>query len=146
MVALFSCLTPALATGQLKKMMARLRIPFLILLGLGLGVGLGLYLGWVAWPTEFTNANPAILETSYKQEYILMIADTYAADNNLPAAQRRINSLGPQANDLLIDLMLDAILLQQDNGEIARLVRLADHLGLYSPAMEPYLPTPEAGS
>jgi hypothetical protein len=127
-------------------MMARLRIPLFIILGLGLGVGLGLYLGWIAWPTEFTNANPAILETSHKQEYIRMIADAYAADNNLPAAQRRLQSLGPQANDLLIEAMLDAILLQRDRGEIERLVHLSAQLGLYSPAMEPYLPTPETDS
>ena len=119
--------------------MARLRIPLLILLGLGLGIGLGLYLGWVAWPTEFTNANPAILEIEFKQEITLMIADAYALDHNLPAATRRLNDLGQTADKVLIDVMLDAILQQQDRQQIQKLVNLAVDLDLYSPAMEPYL-------
>jgi len=119
--------------------MARLRIPLLILLGLGLGVGLGLYLGWVAWPTEFTNANPAILETEHKREYALMVADAYAVDSNLALATRRINALGETADEILLDLMLDAILQQQDQAQIQRLVNLAAAMNLYSPAMEPYL-------
>jgi hypothetical protein len=42
--------------------------------------------------------------------------------------------------------MLDAILQQNNDIEIRQLVNLAAALGIYSPAMDPYLPSaPEPG-
>jgi len=119
--------------------MALLRKLLLLILGLALGVGLGLYLGWVAWPTEFTDANPSILVENYRQDYARMVADAYAADGDLTAAQRRIASLGGDSQEFLLSVTLDAILLGQDEAEIRRLVRLSADLGLSSPAFAPYL-------
>ena len=67
--------------------MKRLPTPIFILLGLVIGVGLGLAIGWVFWPTEFTDANPTVLEDRYRRDYVQLIADGYAMDNNLPLAQ-----------------------------------------------------------
>lgn len=121
-----------------------LRLISLVAVGLAVGIGLGLYLGWVAWPTEFTNANPAVLQESYRRDYLNMIATAYALDNDLPAAQQRIASLGADGPQFLLDTTIDLILLPGDEAEIRRLVQLAAVLGLSSPAMLPYLPaTPE---
>lgn len=121
-------------------MMARLRSFLLILLGLVLGAALGLYLGWVAWPTEFTNANPSVLQESYRQDYARMIADAYAADDNLAAARQRVERLGADGEAFLLSVTLDAILLGDNEAQIRRLVRLAADLGLSSPALTPFLP------
>ncbi len=125
--------------------MARLRSLLFIALGLAIGVGLGLYLGWVAWPTSFADAAPSILQENYRQDYARMIAAAYAADDDLAAAQRRIDSLGADGRTHLLSVALDAILLGQDEAEIRRLVQLATDLGLSSPAMTPYLPENSAG-
>lgn len=129
------------------RMRSLIRAVALIFMGIAAGAGLGLYLGWVAWPTEFTDANPSILQESYQRDYLLMTASVYAADGNLEAARRRIASLGEKGEDVLFTLMLDAILQADDEPEIRQLVRLAADLGLQSPAMEPYLkePTREPG-
>jgi hypothetical protein len=120
--------------------MSRLR-PFLtIIFGLALGIGLGLYLGWVAWPTEFTDANPSVLQDSYRQDYVRLIAAAYTADNDLPAAQQRVASLGQDGQDVVLAITLDTILQGGDEAEIRQLVRLAADLGLSSPVMVPYLP------
>ena len=118
----------------------KLRIAFWLTLGLSLGSALGLYLGWVAWPTEFTNADPALLGPSYQQDYILMVATGYSLDQDLAAASRRLDSLGENGRDLLFQQMLDTILLGQDETAIRHLVQLAYDMGLRSPAMRPYLP------
>jgi hypothetical protein len=123
--------------------MRRLRIPLLLLFGLILGIALGLLIGWVAWPAEFTNASPELLDDRYKQEYVLMIAAAYAQDNDLNAAQTRLTSLGAESNEFMLSFLLDKILAQDNEAEIRQLTRLAAALGLYSPAMDPYLPTPE---
>ena len=114
--------------------------------GLVVGIGLGLYLGWVAWPAEFTNANPSVLQTTHRRDYVLMIADAYAVDGDLAAAQERVASLGEDGQEFLMATLLDMILRGEQEGDTRRLARLADDLGLYSPAMEPYLTLPEPTS
>lgn len=115
-------------------------------LGLLLGAGLGLYLGWVVWPIEFTNANPGALQEAYRQDYALMIAAAYAADGDLAAAQDRVDDLGEDGRAYFFSFTLDAILRGGSETEIRQLVRLAADLGFASPAMNPYLATPEPTS
>ena len=124
--------------------MNRLPTPIFILLGLAIGLALGLAVGWVFWPTEFTEANPAVLDNGYRRDYVLLIADGYALDNNLAAAQQRIGDLGEDGPQYVLSVLIDMILRQQDEGAIRRLARLANDIGQYTPAMAPYLPTPEA--
>jgi hypothetical protein len=120
-----------------------LRVLGLLIIGLAVGAGLGLYLGWVAWPTEFTNANPSVLQERYQRDYILMIATVYSGDGDLAAARRRIDSLGENGHEALFSYTLDTILRAENEIEIRRLVRLAADIGLHSPAMDPYLTTAE---
>lgn len=125
--------------------MSRLRIPLLILAGLAIGIGLGLYMGWALLPTEFVDATPAYLADGHQREYVRMVAAAYVVEADLAAAQTRLAGLGEDAQLLLTAVTLDAILQQQNETEIRQLVNLAAALGIYSPAMEPYLspePTP----
>ncbi|HSM56321.1 MAG TPA: hypothetical protein VK879_09225 [Candidatus Sulfomarinibacteraceae bacterium] len=110
-------------------------------LGLLLGAALGLYLGWVAWPTEFVEANPTILEEEYRRDYAVMIAHAYALDGDLDAARRRLASLEREAPDRwLLTQTVDAILAGRDEQTVIMpLVTLSHDLGLNSPAMAPYL-------
>jgi hypothetical protein len=111
-----------------------------IALGLAVGTGLGLYYGWVAAPTEFTNATPAMMQTRYQQDYMLMIAAAYAHSGDLATAQRQMNKLGDTADSRLFDLMLDQILRDEDEQRIRHLVYLVADLNAgYSPAMDIYL-------
>jgi hypothetical protein len=117
-----------------------LRAALWIGLGLTLGLSLGLYLGWVAWPTEFVDADPSILREDFKHDYTLMIAHAYVQDGDLAVAQRRLYSLGSEAPDRwLLTLTVDAILAGRDEETvILPLVTLSRDLGLNSPAMAPY--------
>ncbi|MCA9935760.1 MAG: hypothetical protein H6662_03405 [Ardenticatenaceae bacterium] len=114
-----------------------------LLVGIAVGLGLGLYLGWEAWPTEFTDATPEILQDRYRRDYALMIATNYAADGDLASAERRINGLGKDgvANGraYYFSVTLDTILRNEDVTAITYMVRLATDLGLESPAFAPYL-------
>ncbi len=126
--------------------MSRFRPLVFILIGLVIGAGLGFYLGWVAWPTEFSEATPTLLDETYRQEYVLMVAVAYAQDGDLANAQKRVASLGADGEPFLLDVTLDMILQAENEAEIRQMVRLATALELYSPAMEPYLPAVEPSS
>ncbi len=111
----------------------------LLLLGLVIGGGLGLYLGWVAWPTEFTDATPALLQEDARRDYALMIAAAYAANGNLPLARQRLGSLGRDGGQFVMDTLLEMILSGQNEQDTSQLACLVNATGQYSPAMEPYL-------
>jgi hypothetical protein len=125
------------------------RVRHILWVGLGLlfGVGLGLFLGWVALPVEFTEADPAILEERYQRDYTVMIAANYALDGDLAGARRRLATLGKaDTNGWVLDQVVAHILENENETEIRQLVLLARDLGLSSPAMTPYLPTAEGAS
>jgi hypothetical protein len=116
------------------------KLTTLLVLGLAAGIGFGLFLGWVAWPAEFTEADPTVLEDSYQRDYALMIAAAYSLDEDLDDARRRIRSLGLEDSDAwLMAMTVDHILIGGNDLEIRQLVRLSTDLGLYSPAMDPFL-------
>jgi hypothetical protein len=117
-----------------------LRIVLWLGLGVILGLASGLLLGWVVWPIEFTEADPTVLEESYQQDYAVMIATAYSLDQDLNGARQKLSRLGKQdSNAWLLSVTVDYILNQSDEDEIRYLVQLASDLGLYSPAMDPYL-------
>lgn len=112
-----------------------------LVIGLIIGLGFGLILGWVVWPTEFSEADPTVLEDQYKRDYTLMIASTYWEDGDLNAARDRLDNLGESDPfGWYRAVTLDHILGSEDDLEIRHLVNLAADLGIYSQAMEPYWP------
>ncbi len=119
--------------------MTRFRILVFLLLGLAIGTGLGLAVGWIVWPTEFTDANPSVLQETYRQDYVQMIADAYALDKDLPAAQARLNELGSSPNAILLKTITDKVLADANETDIRRLVQLASDIGISSPVMIPFM-------
>ncbi len=110
-------------------------------IGLFLGASLGLLLGWVVWPTEFTEADPTVLEEKYQLDYTLMIASTYWIEEDIGSARQRLESLGQEDYiGWFRRVTIDHILNGADESQIRHLVKLSADLGIYSPAMEPYWP------
>ncbi len=64
----------------------------LLLLGLAGGVGLGLLIGWFV-PVRYYDTTPANLSAVYRNEYVHLVAQTYAVDSDLHAAQVRLAQL-----------------------------------------------------
>jgi len=104
-----------------------------------MGAALGLALGWLVWPIQYTEANPAVLREEYRRDYALMIATIYAADGDLAAAQQRLSHLGADNLDYLLDLTAELVVAGEDEALIRPLARLSADLDLTSPALIPYL-------
>jgi len=68
------------------------------ILGLVVGGGLGLLVSWVVWPVEYTDVAPDSLYPAQRQEYLVLIAQDYAYEHDLEAAQVRLAALGDPAS------------------------------------------------
>ncbi len=65
-----------------------------ILLLLILGLAAGLVYGWVISPVEYIDTTPDTLRADYRADYVLMVAESFHADQDLEQAARRLSGLG----------------------------------------------------
>ncbi len=78
-----------------------------------LGVALGLLYGWLLQPVRYVDTAPGSLRSDYRTDYVLMVAQVYAGDQDLQTAQVRLASLGPQP---AADLVTRALTYAVDHG------------------------------
>lgn len=71
-----------------------------ILIGL-IGIGVGLLWGWVIQPVQWTDASPALLQSSYQEDYLRMTIDSYGVNGNRDLALKRWTALGDNAKNSL---------------------------------------------
>ncbi len=65
---------------------------FFILFGVGLAAGI--FYGWKVAPVSYVDATPDTLREDYRTEYVLMVAETYASEQNADSAARKLAFLG----------------------------------------------------
>ncbi|MFM8322504.1 MAG: hypothetical protein ACKOC5_16445 [Chloroflexota bacterium] len=69
------------------------------LLAILVGAAAGLAYGWLISPVRYVDTSPDTLRIDYKTDYVLMVAEAYAAEQDLPAAVRRLALLGAASPD-----------------------------------------------
>jgi hypothetical protein len=62
--------------------------------GLVVGLALGLLYAWVLSPVEWKDASPSLLSEPYRQEWLRMAIDSYAANRDADLALTRYQALG----------------------------------------------------
>jgi len=112
--------------GTIRSMSSRW-VRFLI--GLALGVVIGLGYAWRVQPVAYYDTAPDSLRQDYRVDYVLMVAQSYQAEDDLRLALLRLAALGPQPPAEIVE---DAIVFAEANsfGQDDRqaLRRLADDL------------------
>jgi hypothetical protein len=105
------------------------------------GISLGLIYGWVINPIEYVDTSPGTLKFDYKTDYVLMVAETYRSDGDLPAAARRLALLQEMP---LSNLVYRALLFAQKVGysdeDLAQLEELHQELLKYDFPSETIIP------
>jgi hypothetical protein len=101
------------------------------------GVGGGLYYGWIVSPVEFVDTSPDTLRLDYKADYVLMVAEAYAIEEDADMAVRRLALLAATSP---LDSVQSAAVFGLQAGfspiDLLLLDKLADALKGYGPALE----------
>ena len=106
-------------------------------------MGAGIAYGWVINPPPYANLSPDTLRYDYKADYVLMVAEIYHKDNNLPQALRRLSTLEdlPPAR-IVNQALLSARDLQYDPADLDTMGKLAQALQGSLPAASTASPAP----
>jgi hypothetical protein len=59
-----------------------------------LGVAVAILYGWVVSPVKFVDTTPASLREDFRTDYVLMVAESYHADQDPALASRRLAIFG----------------------------------------------------
>jgi hypothetical protein len=86
---------------------------FLFLLAILTGLAVGLVYGWFINPVEYTDTTLDELKIDYRVDYILMIAESFSYDGDLPRAILRLKNVADQPP---IDLMSEALVFGERAG------------------------------
>lgn len=108
-----------------------------LLTGLILGAVVGLVYGWILRPIEYFDTAPDSLREDYRADYVLMVAEAYAGEEDLELARIRLAALGPKPP---ANLVIEAINFGVDHGfrqfDLETLNRLAVDLRSIPPSPE----------
>lgn len=116
-------------------------------LGILLGLVLGLVYAWLIDPVQLYNTTPPLLRSDYRHEWIRLAALGYVADGDMDRTLARLRGLRREDIQDALAAMIEAYAAHgQPAPTMRRLSQLAQRLGVYTPAMQVYLETPEAPS
>ena len=113
-----------------------------LLLGLVFGLIGGLYYAWIIDPVVFTNASPARFSDRYREEYIILVSQSYAVNENWPLAQQRLAALDdPNIAETVNGLLETAVRQQRPAPLLEQLAVVARQLGAEGQAIALFAPT-----
>jgi hypothetical protein len=116
----------------------------LFLLGLILGLAGALYFAWVVSPIVYTQASPSRLSAKSKDEYILLVSQSYTASGDWAAAEQRLTALADPDISRTIADQLEAYLRRGEPAAVVRnLAVLAEKVGSSGAAVALFVPTEE---
>jgi len=110
-----------------------------LLTGLLIGLILGLAYAWLVQPVRYVDTPPASLKVESKDQYRMMIAIAYAADNDLVRASERLKLLQDEDPFQALTGQAQRILAAEGSLEEARFlsalaVAIEQNPGLFAPA------------
>lgn len=119
---------------------SRREVALLVMLGLLIGTAVGLYISWGLWPLEDYASTPAQVKREYIPDYMVLIAERYMFDGDLPAAKARLSELGvPEPAQAVADLAGQYIREGREVGKIRALAQLAYGLGTATSGLAIYI-------
>ena len=118
-----------------------------LLFSLVIGLIGGLYYAWVVDPVVFTDASPARFSDRYREEYIILVSQSYAINQNWPLAQQRLAALeDPNIGETVNELLETAVRQNRPAPLLEQLAVVARNLGAQGQAVALFAPTLPPGT
>ena len=118
-----------------------------LLFSLVIGLIGGLYYAWVVDPVVFTDASPARFSDRYQEEYIILVSQSYAINQNWPLAQQRLAALeDPNIGETVNELLETAVRQNRPAPLLEQLAVVARNLGAQGQAVALFAPTLPPGT
>lgn len=115
-----------------------------LLLGLILGLAGGLVYAWIISPVVYVDASPARLNEQYRDEYIFLVSQSYAATGDWEQAQARLQALeDPDLAQHVAQLFEQYLRQGAPAAHVRNLARLTQQVGGSNPALSLFGPTPQ---
>lgn len=115
---------------------------FVLMILVGLAGGLGY--GWLVNPVQYVDTSADTLHPGYKADYVLMTAEIYRLDSDLPGAIQRLALLGDQPP---LRLVADALLTAREAGFSQPDIELMENLrAALQTLLTPAAPQPDPTS
>jgi hypothetical protein len=100
----------------------------------------GLYYGWAVSPVEYVDTTPDALSIDYKSDYVLMVAEAYSVEDDLPLASRRLALLGGTHPTEVVHQALLFAEPRYNDRDVALIRTLEEALQRWTPALETPIP------
>ena len=101
-----------------------------------LGIAAGMSYGWMINPVQYVDTTPDSLSIDYRTDYILMVAEAYSTEKDLPTSVRRLALLGDTPP---IEFVQQAMIYGAQHGyaesDLDLMTRLAGALQTWNPAL-----------
>ncbi len=105
-------------------------------LAIAIGIAIGVLLGWAFNPLNTVNTGLDSLRIDYKTDTVLMVAQLYQSEGDLPAALTRLSTLGEDIPDLMQSAINYATQHDYATADINAMQNLADDIAGHSPLSE----------
>ena len=117
-------------------------LPVALVVGIGVGLAAGLIVSWGIWPVEYVDVAPDSLRPAHRDEYLVLIGQSYALDGNLALAQARLTGLGElEEMGAQVATLAERFAFERERiGAIQALTMLAYDLGHQRATLAAYLP------
>lgn len=119
-------------------MKARLIFGLMLIIGLGAGLAYA----WLIDPVTFTESSPALVQSAYRQTWLIMAAEAYAQDGDWDRARARLDALHDPDLAQTVNRLFNQMSEQGSKPTARALALVADQLGARTAAMSVYLVTP----
>ncbi len=122
----------------------KFRLAILVIFVVGLSAGLAY--AWLIDPVTYSESSPALVSRSYRETWLLMVAQAYAQDGDWARTQVRLDALRSLGEAQLTKMVSDLFDQAQQQGaktQARAIAALADRLGARTAGMVVYLATPQ---
>ncbi|MBT3314016.1 MAG: hypothetical protein HN390_05335 [Anaerolineae bacterium] len=108
------------------------------LLAAALGLVIGLFYGWRIAPVEYTDLAPNTLHADYRNDYILMVSESYQNDKDLELAAHRLALVSSASPVEIIEESLETSGYAQEN--VDKLEKLLSEMRAWQPSLSESMP------